>query len=417
MKKLITIAAITATLLTNASASDSKAEFELGMQDYQVGAYKQAFDHFQKSANIDQNGNAHYNLAIMYKNARGTNRNFTKMFEHLEKASQDNHGVAQYNLGIMNYAGQHTKQNFTKALDYFKKSSDNGYVEGTFNAGIMYMNAQGTERNDKEAYNYFVKAAEKLHPTSVFNVGFFNEIGKGTKQNYKKAREFYTIAKMTSGSQDAINNLKSLARKEKICKIGVENTIYKAIEASAELSHKLKFSSAAEKEGIQKGYYEQCVQRDLKRSIGLNLNYTVSDKHGAKYNFDSELYCFNWTHFLAEIENDKELMKAFAAFAARPQVAYENAIEDEYNIKGFALVDYLQKTQIRNKYDLYIANKFAYQIFKHGSQNDDLGFRENDFQEFLLAVTSRNYELAKQILKSYDYQLVIDSGKDQCKTF
>lgn len=416
MKKILGIAVITAAFLTNVSAADSREEFEIGMKDYQAGAYTQAFDHFQKSANIDDNGAAHYNLAIMYKNARGTERNFTKMFEHLEKASAADHAVAQYNLGINYYQGQHIEKDLTKSFHYFKESAKNGYAESIYNTGTMLMNGVGTERNDKEAYNYFKSAMLQSHPNAAFNVGFFNELGRGTNQDFTKAREAYTIAKLV-GNENAENSLNALSRKERICNSGIENTIYKAVKASAELSHKIRNSTPAEKIGLQKAYSDQCVNLDLKRSIGLNLNYSMTDKHGAKYNFDSELYCFNWNHFLAEIENDKELMKAFAAFVARPQYSYENDIEDEYDIKAFALVDYLEKTQIRGKYDLYLSNKFAYQIFLYGSQNQEIGFRENDFQEFLLAVTSRNYNYAKQILRSYDYNLVIDSAKKQCETF
>lgn len=317
-----------------------------------------------------------------------------------------------FDKGIRDYQNK----NFQSALNNFEIAMNQGDGYAANNVGIMYINGQGTEANADKAYKAFEKGAERSHIDSIYNYSTLSELGVGTEVNYGKAKTFYRIAKFNNHAGSK-KNLKYLNRKEQVCKEGIQNVIKKTIEASSRLSKEIKFAKAADREGIQNAFTEICVKRDLKASLGIDLNYSVADKHGVKYKFDSELYCYNWIHFLEEIKGNEELEKAFAVFISRPYKSLEKnlALASELNMKAVSLVSILENFNIAN--DLLMSNKFAYTIFGSGSQSEEYGFRENDFQEFLIAVVGRNYKYAKEIILDYDYNKVIKQAEKNCKTF
>ncbi len=68
-----------------------------------------------------------FNLAIMYKNGNGVEKDDFRAVDFYTKACEMNHQKACYNLGVMYLEGDFLAINKTKAKEYFEKSCNLGY--------------------------------------------------------------------------------------------------------------------------------------------------------------------------------------------------------------------------------------------------------------------------------------------------
>ena len=79
-------------------ANDPTAMAQVGVYYANKGDYKKAFDYWSKAANLGDM-DAHYNLAMVYRDGDGVAKDKKKEVYHLEVAAIGGHPDARYNLG------------------------------------------------------------------------------------------------------------------------------------------------------------------------------------------------------------------------------------------------------------------------------------------------------------------------------
>ena len=78
--------------------NDPAALCNVGKKSYLEGDYEGAFQYFTKAAELLEI-EAHYQLAMLYRNGAGVEKNKKKEMHHLEEAAIGGHPEARYNLG------------------------------------------------------------------------------------------------------------------------------------------------------------------------------------------------------------------------------------------------------------------------------------------------------------------------------
>lgn len=87
--------------------------------------YSTAFDWVEKSANQGY-AKAQYELAVMYENGYGTNKDITQAIAYYEMAAYQEYADAQEKLGILYYYGDEVTQDYDMAKKWFTAAVKNG---------------------------------------------------------------------------------------------------------------------------------------------------------------------------------------------------------------------------------------------------------------------------------------------------
>jgi len=89
---------------------------------------KFAFEELKKDADRDRGHRiCQFQIAMMYENGIGTEKNPEKAFKYYEKAANQGCAISQNTLGHMYSTGTGTAKNLEKALEYFQKAADEEY--------------------------------------------------------------------------------------------------------------------------------------------------------------------------------------------------------------------------------------------------------------------------------------------------
>lgn len=83
--------------MKRAKANDPAAMVELGTMCYHQGDYAAAFRYWTQAAELGD-ALAHYELALLYRNGEGVERDFEKEMHHVEEAAIGGHPTARNNL-------------------------------------------------------------------------------------------------------------------------------------------------------------------------------------------------------------------------------------------------------------------------------------------------------------------------------
>jgi len=170
----------------NATASMQLAKFYLigkGIKQNLGEAFK-----FLNHAAENGNPNAQYLLATLKINLKQT-----KIFYWYLKAANQGHLKAQYNVAKMYYQGVGVNRNFKKALDFYKKAANQGHLEAQYSLASYY-NILGfnSPENNKKAFFWYEKAAEQGHIDAQIILSYHYYYGfKNIKKYPKKALYWY----------------------------------------------------------------------------------------------------------------------------------------------------------------------------------------------------------------------------------
>lgn len=126
--------------------------FEHGVNLYRAGNYEEALKQFKPLAE-QAHASAQYNLAIMYYNGEGTEKNHEEALKWFKLAAGGDFVEAGYNAALMYYKGDGIPEDKQKALRWFEVAAEDGHVEAPFWLALMYMKGDGVEKNkEKELY-------------------------------------------------------------------------------------------------------------------------------------------------------------------------------------------------------------------------------------------------------------------------
>ena len=151
-----------------------------------------------------------------YKNIK-----YKDAYDAYLKASEYNSGEAYYFLSMFNMFGYGTEVNYEKSKDLIDKALDAGYSMANFQYGWSYQNELGVEKDTIKAKEYYKKALNSISELSaegnpeaqnLNGILYFN--GLVVKKDFSKSRGFYAKA-AEQGHLAAMENLAYLNRIEK----------------------------------------------------------------------------------------------------------------------------------------------------------------------------------------------------------
>ena len=155
MKKFI----ITSLFIFSLNAIAQNSDYQIGVNYYDKGDYKNAYTYLLKSAN---NGNMYAQtlLGNMYGFALGVDLDYTKAFEWFGKAANQGYADAQCKLGELYEIGYGVKQDYSKAFEWHLKSAEKGNLHSQYKIGCYYYSGKGITKDLQKAEFWSKKAIE-----------------------------------------------------------------------------------------------------------------------------------------------------------------------------------------------------------------------------------------------------------------
>jgi TPR repeat protein len=132
-------------------------------------------------------------------------------------ASDHGNGDAQYDLALMYAAGHGVPQDYKQAAVWYRKAADQGNVSAQLNLGALYYAGQGVPKAPKDALKYFRMAAQAGNGRAQFNLATLYTNGDaGIPQDLSRALIWFNAASVTLAGNDskiADENGKAVAAK------------------------------------------------------------------------------------------------------------------------------------------------------------------------------------------------------------
>lgn len=158
-----------------------------------------AFFLYQCSAN-QGNPYASYELAKMYRDGIGTEKDIPSARQHFENAfsgfltlERDSHDdKLQYRLGQMLHTGTGTERDDTAAEDYWRRSARLGNVNAQYALGKLWLE-NGTG-DPQQAMEWITKAAESGNAGAQYDLGKWYLSGNGIPKDVKTSVKWLNIS-------------------------------------------------------------------------------------------------------------------------------------------------------------------------------------------------------------------------------
>lgn len=125
-------------------------------------------------------------LANCYMDGLGTEPDINKAIELYEQSAAGGVSYGHYNLGVLYYEAKHVEQNYEKALTHFESAIDLGFECHNY-VGVLL-----EQKEDyKNAYKAYKAGAKYKDTDCAFNLARLHELGHGCKQDPRKALSYY----------------------------------------------------------------------------------------------------------------------------------------------------------------------------------------------------------------------------------
>jgi len=102
-----------------------------------------------------------FTLGKCYLYGRGTEKNYQKAVEWLEKAVAQNNPGAFNSIGVCYYYGYGVRQDYREAVKYFRRAAENGEEYAYLNLASCYLYGHGVSQDLKQAKELFFMAEQK----------------------------------------------------------------------------------------------------------------------------------------------------------------------------------------------------------------------------------------------------------------
>ena len=128
-----------------------------GFPPYLQKDLQKAFTLFLAAAQSDDT-TAYYNVAIMYLQGQGTEKNEKRAFHFMRQAARARNPIAQLELSRMYHQGIGTAQDDANAFNWALLAAKNGYTPAQEQTAFYWLQGIGTRKNRREAMFWAVRA-------------------------------------------------------------------------------------------------------------------------------------------------------------------------------------------------------------------------------------------------------------------
>lgn len=145
----------------------SAGAFEEGVAAYDAGDYKRAFNLWQQQIEDDENPAAQRNLAHLYRQGLGVERDAHKARALYEDAARQGLAGAQANLGRMYLRGDGIPQDYKKAHHWLTQAARNNHIAARYRLATMYDYGLGRPANPEAALLWYSLAGKSGHKAAL----------------------------------------------------------------------------------------------------------------------------------------------------------------------------------------------------------------------------------------------------------
>jgi TPR repeat protein len=174
--------------------------YNLGIDAYKKADYKNAAANFLVAAKLN-NPNAQFNLAAMYFNGDGVEKNYleaSKWFALVADradAKPDLIKNAEYSLGAISQKGGYgLRIDLPTAAQWYRLASDKGDARAQYELGEMLISGYGVSKNNNEALKLITLSAKQNNPSAQFALGRLYGRGDIVERDYITSYKWFYIA-------------------------------------------------------------------------------------------------------------------------------------------------------------------------------------------------------------------------------
>ena len=169
---------------------------------------------FQRGS--EGSGAAAYQLACIYFEGNGTEKDLKKAFEYATLAAQKKNCNALYLLSQMYYMGQSVEHNAKKSYELMKEAASLGLSEAQYSLATKYFNGIGVDKSHTDGVYWLTKSADQDNAFALSSLGQLAQSGidehgnYSLEPNYEKAFQYY----LTSANNGCFAGMYFLAQSE-----------------------------------------------------------------------------------------------------------------------------------------------------------------------------------------------------------
>lgn len=157
---------------------------------------------------------AQYNLAILYREGRGTAASPELYRKWIQASAAQELALALFTLGLDYDLGRGVAKDLPRALGYYERAAAAGNSMAAYNAGHIHLLGAGiVPANRSKAIQLLEKAANAKEPAALMTLGYMYETGLTVKKDIKWSRDYYYQAEAAGapGAAKAIDRMKEAA--------------------------------------------------------------------------------------------------------------------------------------------------------------------------------------------------------------
>lgn len=202
----------------------TESNFHTAYAAFTRGDYQTAFDIWLDLAK-GGDADAQFNVAALYDNGWGVERDLEKAVLWYERAAARNIAPAELVLAHMLRRGEIGTPDSEQALRYLRSAAHRGSAHAQFELGVAYDRGVGVTQNYATAEIWYEKAAAQGLTEAIFNLATLFDEGLSAPKDHATALTWYRQA-ARAGNPLAENNIGNLHEKG----LGVPQDYVRAVE-------------------------------------------------------------------------------------------------------------------------------------------------------------------------------------------
>jgi len=168
--------------------------YEAGLKAYEAGQYDRAYEVWSPLA---QGGDpvAQYSLGKLYERGGGTiSQNYSQAARWYGVAARQGIAAAQNNLALMYAQGRGVDRNVSGTIELWLSAARQNHPMAQYNLGLAYFRGEGVAKDEREAAGWFRRAADAGLGDAQYAMGQMNRLGLILPKDQGKALSWYKLA-------------------------------------------------------------------------------------------------------------------------------------------------------------------------------------------------------------------------------
>lgn len=148
---------------------------------------------------------AQYNLALLYKDGRGTTASHANYLKWMEASAAQDFPLALFTLGVDYSFGRGTAKDNPRAFRYYTRAAELGHAGAQYYLAQMYREGLGTSVSPALYRKWMDASAAQNYSQALFRLGSDYDLGILVEKDLRRALGYYERAAAVGDSRAAYN--------------------------------------------------------------------------------------------------------------------------------------------------------------------------------------------------------------------